>query len=332
LSSDNAAAGRVGNSDAVLVAGAGGFIGANLVRALTARGDDVHALVRPDTSLARIEDLFDRISVHRLDASDHEALSECLDKVRPTVVVNAVRSRPSSVAPLIPVRDNIMAAAALLVSAVESGSTRFIQLGSSTEYEARPGRLDESIPLKPAGMHGATKAAATLVCRELAAELGIELVVLRPFQVYGPWDDPCHLVPTAIAAALDGRDLVLAPRGRRDWIFVSDLIEACLLALAAELGGEQPELNLGTGQQWSNEDVVETIAKLSDRPIRMRLDEKAGRPWDRDDWRADSTKAGKLLGWKPRHDLASGLKETIAWERERRSRLGKGEGKVRAAE
>jgi nucleoside-diphosphate-sugar epimerase len=321
LSSENAAAKQTGISDAVLVAGAGGFIGANLVRALTARGGNVHALVRPGTSLARLEDLLDQINLHRLDATDHAALRECLREVRPATVVNAVKSRPSSVDPLIPVRDNVMAAAALLASAAESGSARFVQLGSSTEYEARRGRLDESTPLGSISLHGATKTAATLICHALAAELGIDLVVLRPFQVYGPWDDPRHLVPTAIAAALDERELVLAPRGRRDWIFVSDLVEACLLALDAELGDEALVLNLGTGRQWSNEDVVEMVAELSGRPIRVRIDERAGRPWDRDDWRADPSQAGRRLGWKPRHDLASGLEATIAWECERRERI-----------
>lgn len=229
-------------------------------------------------------------------------------------------------------RDNVAAAANLLVSAAASGCARFVQLGSSTEYEAQRGRLSESTPLRPTTVFGATKAAASLVCRALAAELDVDLVVLRPFNVYGPWDEPGHLIPTAIAAALDDRELVLAPRGRRDWAFVSDVIEACLLALDAELGGV--ELNLGSGRGWSNEEVVETISRLSGRTVRVRVDERAGRPWDRDDWRADSSKARELLGWEPRHDLVSGLKATIAWERERRDRpaASAGLGEVRASQ
>ncbi|HEX7525199.1 MAG TPA: NAD(P)-dependent oxidoreductase [Gaiellaceae bacterium] len=320
MSIETAPADQAGGSTpgAILVAGAGGFIGSHLVRALAARGDSVHALVRPGTSLARLEDLVDRIAVHRVDACDQEALHDCLRAVRPAAVVNAVKSRPNRDRPLSAVYDNVMAAANLLVSAADSGCARFVQLGSSTEYEARPGRLDESTPLRPTSVHGATKAAASQICQALAAELGVRLVVLRPFQVYGPWDAPSHLVPAAIAAALDDRELVLAPRGRRDWIFISDVIEACLLTLDAGLDGE--DLNLGSGRQWRNEEVVETIGRLSGRRIRVRLDEHAGRPWDRDDWRADSSKAGALLGWKPRHDLASGLEATIAWEHERRSR------------
>ncbi len=335
MPSEKTPADRVGNStnSAILVTGAGGFIGSNLVRTLTARGhSSVHALVRSGTSLARLEDFPDRITVHHVDAHDREALLDCLRSVRPVAVINTIRTGPSCVDPLTVVRNNVMAPANLMVATADSGCTRFVQLGSSTEYETRRGELDESTPLRPVSLHGATKAAASLLCQALAAELDIGLVVLRPFQVYGPWDEPTHLVPTAIAAALDDRELVLAPRGRRDWVFVSDVVEACLLALEAELGGE--ELNLGTGTQWSNEEVVETIVRLSGRRIRVRIDERAGRPWDRDDWRANPSRAGELLGWKPRHDLESGLKATITWELEQRNRVAArgGENKVRTAE
>ena len=214
--------------------------------------------------------------MQRVDACDQGALHDCLRAVRPAAVVNAVKSWPSRERPLSAVFDNVIAAANLLVSAADSGCARFVQLGSSTEYEARRGRLDESTPLQPTSVHGATKAAASQICHALASELGVRLVVLRPFQVYGPWDSPAHLVPAAIAAALDDRELVLAPRGRRDWVYIADVIEACLLSLDAELGGE--DLNLGSGRQWRNEEVVETIGRLSGRRIRVRLDEQAARP------------------------------------------------------
>jgi nucleoside-diphosphate-sugar epimerase len=300
----------------VVVAGAGGFIGSGLVGTLVGRGTTVHALIRPESGLGRLEPLAGRVTVHRVDAADAEAVRLCLGGIRPAAVVNAVRSSRSAHDPLASVRDNVSAAANLLVSAAESGCSRFVQLGSSTEYAPRPGPIDESTPLRPTAVHGATKAAATLVCRALAADLGVELFVLRPFQVYGPGDERRHLIPTAIAAALDGRELLLAPHGKRDWVFVSDVVDACLLALDTLVGGE--ELNLGTGRQWSNEEVVSAIAECIGRRIDIRIDERVGRPWDRDDWVADASKAHELLGWTPRYDLVSGLGETIRWEHARR--------------
>lgn len=276
----------------------------------------MHALVRPGSIPARLEALVDRIAVHQVDAVDREAVRTCLLGVRPAAVVNAMRSARGTVDPLASVRDNVAAAATVLLGAADAGCGRFVQLGSSTEYAARSGPVAESVPLRPSSLHGAAKAAATLVCRELAAELGVALVVLRPFQVYGPWDDPGHLVPTAIAAALDRRELVLAPRGRRDWVFVSDVVDACILALDA--GGDGVELNLGTGRQWTNQEVVDAIEAVSGLDVSVRVDERAGRPWDRDDWVADVSLARTVLGWTPRHGLLSGLRETFAWECERR--------------
>lgn len=318
--SEDTAPGNQGSSGLprrpVLIAGAGGFIGSHLARALIARGSLVHALLRPGTSPARLEDVAGQVTVHRVDAGDQAALLNCLREVRPAAVFNAVKPRPDRAQPLGSVRDNVMAAANLVVAAAESGCARFVQLGSSNEYEARSGQIDESTPLRPTSVHGATKAAASLVCHALARELGLQLIVLRPFQVYGPWDNPRHLVPTTIAAALSDSELVLAPHGRRDWVFISDVIEACLLALDADLAGE--EINIGSGQQWSNQEIVGEIERLCGHRIRVRRDDRAGRPWDRDDWRADRSKAKELLGWEPRHDLVDGLTATISWERERK--------------
>src|SRR5215217_6142157 len=302
----------------VLVAGAGGFIGANLARELAGQGVVVHALVRPTTSLTALEGLAGELIVHRADAADSRALGECLRRARPDAVVNLMRTRIEAAGPLAAIRDNVVAVGNLFVAAAGAGCSRFVQFGSPTEYAERPRPLDEAAPTGPTTVDGATKAAATVICRELARDTGLPLVVLRPFHVYGPWDEPDHLIPAAIAAALDGRELVLAPRGRRDWIFVGDVVEACLLALDADLKIE--ELNLGGGRQWSNEEAVTLVAELSGRELSVRIDEGAARPWDRDDWQADISKARALLGWEPRHDLRSGLEETIAWERAHRSR------------
>jgi len=300
----------------VLIAGAAGFIGTNLVRELLRRGITVHALVRPTTSLAPLEDLIGRVVVHRVDATDLEALRRCVGSARPIAVVNALRASRRESGSLAHVRDNVLAAANLVEAAAEAGCEQLVQLGSSTEHSAVPGPLDESVPLRPQTLHGASKAAATLICHQLARERGIRFVLLRPFQVYGPWDHPRHLVPRAIGAALDGRELAIAPRSRRDWVYVGDVVNACVLALAAPLDGE--EINIGTATQWTNEEVVAAVSEVTGRTVRVRLDEGAHRPWDRASWVAEIAKARSVLGWEPRHDLRAGIEATVAWELSRR--------------
>lgn len=115
-------------------------------------------------------------------------------------------------------------------------------------------------------------------------------------------------MPAAIAAAFEGSELRLAPNGRRDWVFVEDVVEACLLTLARGKGGE---FNVGAGRQWTNAEVVAAVAEACGREIRVRTDESAMRAWDRDDWVADTTAAEHVLGWRPRHDLRSGLARTV---------------------
>lgn len=291
----------------VLVAGAGGFVGGHLVRSLLEHRTEVHALVRPGTQL----DASMGLTVHEIDAACTETTRACLLEVRPFAVVNLVRSRRAEGAGLAAlVRDNVIAAAVLLDASSLAGCDLFVHVGSSTEYRPGRGPLHEQTPLEPVSSFGAAKASASLLCRAHAHESGSQVAILRPFQVYGPGDNPRHLVPAAIAAAIDGSELRLAPSGRRDWVYVEDVAEACVLALARGTGGE---FNVGTGRQWTNAEVVAAVAEACGREIRVRTDETATRPWDRDDWVADRTNVERVLGWQPRHDLQSGLARTVAW-------------------
>jgi nucleoside-diphosphate-sugar epimerase len=139
--------------------------------------------------------------------------------------------------------------------------------------------------------------------------------MLRLFSVYGYWEASTRLIPAAIMAALRNREIALTPPGyQRDLIFVEDVVEACLLAVEAEKAvGEI--LNVGSGEQWSNEQVVEMVQAVCGRRFGVRVGAYPARPSDTTHWVADNRKAQELLGWKPRHMLRSGLEKTIAWFR-----------------
>jgi nucleoside-diphosphate-sugar epimerase len=213
------------------------------------------------------------------------------------------------------VADNVAATSAFVAAAGAAGCRRAVLLGSSTEYAPLAGPLPESAALNPVSLHGATKAAGTFACRAIARRVGVALTVLRPFAVYGPGDDPGHLVPTAIDAALQDRTLRVAPRGRRDWVYVDDVAEAVLRAVDAGL--EDAVVNVGTGRQWTNGEVVAHVAAACGTQIRVVTDEAAGRPWDREDWVADVRHAQAVLGWTARWSLPDGLAATVAWQRDR---------------
>lgn len=300
----------------MVVAGAAGFIGARLVRALVEWGCEVHALVRPGGSTARLAGL--ECQVTEADAEDGETVRGQLTRARPHAVINAVRAPrsgkatgASGLAGLI--TTNVAAATNLMLGAHAAGCRRFLQLGSSTEYAPGSGPIAEDRALRPVTTHGATKAAASLICRSLAEELRVGFTLVRPFQVYGPGDHSEHLIPRAIRASVLDHPLPLAPEGRRDWIYVDDVAEACLRALALDRAGL--EINVGSGRQWTNAQVVERVGLATGCSVSVRIDASAGRDWDRSDWVADTGRARATLGWEPRHDLDAGLARTVAWAR-----------------
>ncbi len=299
----------------ILVSGAAGFIGANLVREFLRRGADVHAIVRPSTRLWRVAEILSNLTLHRVDLTSRQELVKTVNESQPEMIFHlaAPGVRKSQQDALEILRSNIIGTTNLLEATTSLKYERFVHIGSSTEYGKKNAPMNESDLLEPVTFHSATKAATTLLCQQFAKANRRPLVILRPFSVYGPWEDPAHLIPTAIMAAFRNQEIPLTVAGyKHDLVFVEDVVEACLLALEAnEIDGEI--INIGSGQQWANEEVVNTVQELSGRKIKIRVGAYPARPIDTNYWVADIRKAKALLGWEPRHNLRQGLDKMISW-------------------
>jgi nucleoside-diphosphate-sugar epimerase len=123
------------------------------------------------------------------------------------------------------------------------------------------------------------------------------------------------LVPVVLAAARTGESVPLPARlSRRDWVWVGDVVEACVRAALDDGLPPGAVVNLGTGVQSSTEELVATAERVTGRPIRTAAGAHPGRDWDTADWVCDPTVAWELLGWTPTVDLAEGLARTWAAE------------------
>ena len=278
-----------------LVTGAGGFVGRHLTDRLRRDGWQVVGLTRREVDLA-----------------DPVAGAAAVRAADPDVVFSLAAGRGKATA-----ADRAATIAVntspWLVDALPDRCRTVVRLGSSTEYAASPRPLAEDAALEPRGFFGATKAAGSLLLQAAAAERGIRAAVLRAFQVYGPGDHPTRLVPVVLAAARTGTAVPLPVRvSRRDWVWIGDVVDACVRAAVDVALPAGVVINIGTGVQTSTEELVATAGRVTGRTIATVPGAHPGREWDTADWVCDPTAARELLGWSPTVDLAEGLTRTWA--------------------
>jgi UDP-glucose 4-epimerase len=299
----------------VLVTGATGLIGANLVPRLAQVGFDVGAVVRS----RRADHLpgGERITPLLADLGDPRATAAAVRAFAPTHVVSAAMPTGHATTPddrRAAVAVGVLATAQLLDLSAELGVRRFVQVGSSLEYGRSDRPLRETDPLRPPTFRGVVKAAASLLCLQQARAGRLSAVVVRPFSVYGPREREGRLVPTVLRAALLGRPLALTEDDPvRDLVFVDDVVDGIVAALGADARVSGRAINLGTGVETSNRDVVAIVEQATARRVVLEPEPHPPRPSDAMHWSADPTLARKLLGWVAKTDLATGLAATARW-------------------
>ena len=299
-----------------LVTGGAGFVGANLVEALQRHGADVHLIVRPTSARHRVDCLSKLPAIHIADLTDVAAVSAALAASRPDVVFHAAAASghpEAGEARLAAVADTVSGTVALCDAIKSTPVTRVVHLGSALEYGPAHGPIAESAPHAPVTFRGAMKAAATLVLDEFAGETSIPVTHLRLFSLYGPHEHPSRFVPSIMRALLENGELPLTPPGvRHDFVHVRDAVEACVLAGMTDTGA-RTVINVGSGESWTNEAVVELAQLVTGRRLRAKTSAYAVRTVDGACGQADISRARALLGWRPQMSLAAGLRDTFEW-------------------
>lgn len=304
----------------VLVTGASGFIGSHLVRRLVSDGVEVHALTSAVSSMVpvRLVDLRHTIVLHEGSLTDRGAMDAVVDAARPTHVFHLgaythVGKSWQRVDECVDV--NVAGTANLLQALAGSGYRRFVNVGTSEIYGNVAAPFREDMAVQPVSPYAASKYAAECLCRVFQQGHGWPIVMVRPFNAFGPAQTPDRIIPEVIVRALQGQVLPMTEgRQTREFNYVEDLADGMVRA-AAVPGIEGELFNLGCGQDISVRDVATLVLELLGDPVVAKFGALEDRPTEIWEMRADSTKARAVLGWAPRHTLAEGLAKTIDWYR-----------------
>lgn len=298
-----------------LVTGSSGFIGSVLLRKLLGQNNDVYIIIRKNSNTWRINDLLKKVIVFYSDLSDVSELTKIIKKIKPNIIyhlaTNGAYSYQKDADQII--HTNILGTWNLLQACNMVNYELFINTGSSSEYGFKKFAMRETDILEPASYYAVTKCAQTLLCSHIAKQEKRPIVTIRPFAVYGPYEEPKRFVPTLMNALIFNKKMnLVSPTTARDFIYVDDLVAAYLKI--NELKNNPGEyFNIGTGLQSTIKNFVETAIKTTGKNIKLKWGSLENRKWDTDNWVADISKAKQLLNWVPKTNLEQGIKSTWTW-------------------
>ena len=323
----------------MLVTGGAGFISSTLIRHLLARTPYEVVSLDALTYAGSLENIADLLSHERLsfvhgDIRDESLVRDVVAAV--DVIVNAAAEShvEKSIAEGASefVATNVDGTRILLDAIRESPVERFLLVSSSEVYgTARTDPMDEEHPLEPRSPYAATKAGGDRLAYSYHVTYGLPIVIVRPFNNYGPRQHPEKVVPRFVTQALAGEALTVHGDGHasRDWLYVEDdaeAIEALIEAPIEDVAGEV--LNVATGVDVSVAELARLVLDAVGNPAASVV-HVAERPGQVDRHVGSTAKMQRLTGWRARTGFAEGLERTVAWYRENeawwRSILGSAE-------
>ncbi len=312
----------------LLVTGGAGFIGANFVHHVLAEypADEVVTLdlLTYAGNLANLETVLGspRHRFVRGDIADPDAVAAAIGDGVDAIVNMAAESHVdrSILDASAFLRTNVIGTQVLLDTAREYQVPRFLQVSTDEVYGSLgpEGAFTEATPLAPNSPYAASKAAADLLVRAAHHTHGVDAVITRCSNNYGPYQFPEKLIPLFITNALADEPLPLYGDGRqvRDWIHVEDHCRA--LDRVLRRGRAGAVYNIGGGNERRNEEIADTILRALGKP-RFLIRHVADRPGHDRRYAIDAGKIRDELGWTPRHSFVDGLANTIEWFRIHRS-------------
>lgn len=312
----------------ILITGGAGFIGSNFIKTIAVNNPEYKFYVIDAlTYAAKLENIqndierFEHLEFEKMNICETQKIEELFEREKFDGVIHfAAESHVDNSIknPNIFIETNVIGTMNLLNSTrrlSELKTVRFLQISTDEVYgtlKETDEPFTEKTSIKPSSPYSASKASADLLVKSYFETFGLDTVITRCSNNYGPYQFTEKLIPLMISKAVKGENLPVYGDGRniRDWIYVDDHNEGVWKAF---LHGEAGAVyNLGGNSEKRNIDVVKNILSCLDQPESLIefVTDRLGHDWR---YAIDFSKAKKELNWSPTVSFENGMKKTISW-------------------
>lgn len=311
----------------VLVTGADGFIGSHLTERLAKDGARVRAFVYYN-SFGRwgwldelSDDLLENIEIFLGDIRDSNRVFEAVKEQEVVFHLASLIAIPYSYhAPESYVQTNVTGTLHVMNACRMVRVERIVHTSTSEVYgTAQYVPIDEKHPLQGQSPYSATKIGADMLAESFHRSFNLPIVIMRPFNTYGPRQSARAVIPTILSQLYQGAKQIKlgAVHPTRDFNYVQDIISAFLAVAETEVAIGRV-INVGSGREISIGDLVETLFRIVGKRAEVICDKERLRPEksEVDRLLCDASLARNLTGWKPIHSLEEGLEITARWVRD----------------
>ena len=282
----------------ILVTGSSGFVGKDLVAELKREDAEVLTLTDHDG--------------RRIDIRDWQRVTRITNEIRNIDIVYhlaAITSVPFSFEnPGETYAVNVLGTLNILELCRSCNADKIVFASSYVYGQPQYLPIDEKHPLQPTNPYARSKILGEELCRAYNTDFGVKCIILRPFNIYGVGQGKNFLVPSIIAQLQCGKIELKDPEPKRDFIYISDIIDAYIKA--GEFNGDFDVFNIGYGRSYSVKEIVDKIIYLYGKDVKVKYSGER-RKNEIMDTIANIKKAKEKLGWKPRVEIDKGLSNLL---------------------
>ncbi len=305
------------------ITGGAGFIGRELVKQILVEKHSV--TIYDNFSFGRIENIEEFKSdplliIIRGDITNYNDLFKIVKNAKPDIVIHlaALHFIPFCNAnPTETIRNNVEGTYGIFEAASKLGVKRVLFASSGAIYASETYPLDEKkdIP-QPVDVYGCSKLLGESICEYFSRKSDMQVITMRFFNTYGPYETNEHLIPEIMKQLHNGNVLRLGNMmTKRDYIFTEDIVRGIILLSQSKIFKNNFEIvNIGSGYEYSGEEIIECIGSILNRKILLELDPERMRNSDKMHQIASLKHIEELTNWRPKYSIIEGLRKLLLHE------------------